>query len=77
MITTVRDFLIAELGGSTFMWDVFLGAARPHGGDRAPRLHGELGGSTFMWDVFLGVLLAIAVIVLVQFLIWIVTRPFR
>ena len=48
MITTVRDFLIAELGGSTFMWDVFL-----------------------------GVLLAIAVIVLVQFLIWIVTRPFR
>jgi len=25
MITTVRDFLVAELGGSTFMWDVFLG----------------------------------------------------
>ncbi len=25
MITTVRDFLIAQLGGSTFMWDVFLG----------------------------------------------------
>lgn len=48
MITTVRDFLMAELGGSTFMWDVFL-----------------------------GVLLAIGVIVLVQFLIWIVTRPFR
>lgn len=25
MMTTVRDFLIAQLGGSTFMWDVFLG----------------------------------------------------
>jgi hypothetical protein len=25
MMTTVRDFLIAHLGGSTFMWDVFLG----------------------------------------------------
>ena len=25
MITTVRDFLVAQLGGSTFMWDVFLG----------------------------------------------------
>ncbi|UCF75047.1 MAG: hypothetical protein JSU71_12455 [Betaproteobacteria bacterium] len=24
-MTTVRDFLIAQLGGSTFMWDVFLG----------------------------------------------------
>jgi len=25
MMTTVRDFLVAHLGGSTFMWDVFLG----------------------------------------------------
>lgn len=25
MLTTARDFLIAHLGGSTFMWDVFLG----------------------------------------------------
>lgn len=25
MMNTVRDFLIAQLGGSTFMWDVFLG----------------------------------------------------
>ena len=25
MMTTFRDFLIAQLGGSTFMWDVFLG----------------------------------------------------
>jgi hypothetical protein len=24
-MTAVRDFLIAHLGGSTFMWDVFLG----------------------------------------------------
>ena len=48
MITTVRDFLVAELGGSTFMWDVFL-----------------------------GVLLAAGVIVLVQLVFWIVTRPFR
>ena len=25
MMTTARDFLVAHLGGSTFMWDVFLG----------------------------------------------------
>ena len=25
MMTTARDFLVAQLGGSTFMWDVFLG----------------------------------------------------
>lgn len=25
MITDLRDLLVAELGGSTFMWDVFLG----------------------------------------------------
>ena len=48
MITTVRDFLVAELGGSTFMWDVFL-----------------------------GVLLAFGVVLLLQLLFWIVTRPFR
>lgn len=25
MMTTARDFLVTHLGGSTFMWDVFLG----------------------------------------------------
>jgi hypothetical protein len=25
MLTTARDFLIAHLGGSSFMWDVSLG----------------------------------------------------
>lgn len=25
MITTIRDYLLAQLGGSAFMWDVFLG----------------------------------------------------
>ena len=48
MMTTVRDFLIAQLGGSTFMWDVFL-----------------------------GVLMVVAVVSLVQLLVWIITRPFR